>query len=317
MHRSSKQIKLTKIFILVMISFSSAAVQGAGLALSPGVTTDIIDKIDQIEDENLREMLRTSVFPGFVERSLNLPNRPEETLNAFEKNYKTYPLNWDEQLENVRFLLDNTEDIAKLTPENLVYKDIEFGEAIIPVTDKRVKDILRTTYLDGEIQRLDEEKQMAMATLYKTETVNVGPKLQALEDEYALKLARLNQAENEYKKAKVEFLKLSNKKENGRIDDETYQTQTRQIVENFEQSFVIGSEVSLFDAQKIKQLGSSIYDSSIKIAPSPTVNSSLEKAPRLNQKAYYWTIALVLMVGALGVGYLAFRKIHHSKKFNI
>ncbi len=310
-------MKYKKHLWLLIFSFATpllflAPTALAGLAVNPGVTTDILDQIDQIQDETLREMLKTAVWPGFGERYLDL-DKPEAELSEFEKNYKAHPLTWDQKIENVRFILDQAEDLSQLTTENIEYKDIVFGESVIPVQDRRVTAILNTNYLEEEIQNLAEEKQSKMAALYETEQTNIGEKLQAIEDEYAIKLATLSQAENEYKEAKLAFLKLENQKEYGRIDDETYQEGTREVVENFESFFALGNEVSLFNDEKIKQLGSSIYDETVQIKTDPVV-STTQPPNVVNEKAYYWTISVVLMLLAIFLGYLAFRKISHNKK---
>ena len=269
------------------VLFSSAItinIAVAGLAVSPGVTTDVLDQIDQIEDENLREMMKAAVWPGFGDRYMNL-NQADEDLTQFEKNYKEHPLNWDEKIENVKFVLSEAEDISKLTTENIEYKDIVFGEAVIPVVDRRVTAILNTSYLEGEIQRLAEEKKVEMAALYESGQTNIGNKLQAIEDKYAIKLATLIQAENEYKEAKVEFLKLEQQKKFGRIDDETYQAQTLEVVKDFEDFFTIGNEVALFNEQKIKQIGSSIYDTSIQIQDPVTKPAAPNTNNTVNEKS--------------------------------
>ncbi|NCP67912.1 hypothetical protein GW756_03945 [bacterium] len=285
----------------------------AGLAVSPGVTTDVLDKIDQVQDENLREMLKAAIWPGFGERYMNL-DRPEEELSTYEKNYKEQPLTWDEKIENVRYILNQADDPSKLTTENIEYMDISFGESVIPVADRRVTAILNTNFLEGEIQKLAEEKQKSMAALYDTNQSNIGDKLQLIEDEYAIKLATLVQAENEYKEAKVAFLKLKNQKEYGRIDEETYQEETRAVVEDFETYFEIGSEVAVFDDEKIKQLGSSIYDDSIQIKEDTKNEPNENYIPQVNEKAYYWTISVILMLIAILFGYLAFRRLKHTNK---
>lgn len=298
-----------------LLFFSSAItlnIAVAGLAVSPGVTTDILDQIDQIGDENLREMMKAAVWPGFGDRYMNL-DRPEEELTQFEKNYQKHPLNWDEKIENVRFVLTETKDLSKLTTENVEYKDIVFGEAVIPVVDRRVTEIINTHYLEGEIQILAQEKQAEMAALYKTDQENIGDKLQAIEDKYAIKLASLIQAENEYKEAKVKFLKLEKQKQYGRIDDETYQTETLLVVKEFEEFFSFGNEVPIFSEQKIKQIGSSIYDSTIKINTNEaSIDNAYNNKP-VNEKAYYWTISILFAVLSLLMGYLAFRKIRANK----
>lgn len=298
------------------VLFSSAItinIAVAGLTVSSGVTTDLLDQIDQIEDENLRGMMEAAIWPGFGDRYMNL-NQADEDLTQFQKNYKEHPLNWDEKIENVRFVLSEAEDISKLTTENLEYKDIVFGEAVIPVPDRRVTAILNTSYLEGEIQRLAEEKQVEMAALYESGQTNIGDKLQAIEDKYAIKLATLIQAENEYKEAKVEFLKLEQQKKFGRIDDETYQAQILEVVKDFEDFFTIGNEVALFNEQKIKQIGSSIYDTSIQIQDPVTKPAAPNTNNTVNEKAYYWTISVILAVLSLLMGYLAFRKIRTNKK---
>jgi hypothetical protein len=299
---------------LILIATPLASkVNAAGLAVTPGVTIDILDKIDQVGDEDLREMLKTAVWPGFGENYLDL-DRPEAELTQFEKNYKTHPLNWDEKIENVRYLLDEADDLSALTVDNVEYKDIVFGESVIPVADRRVTEILNNTYLSAEMQNLAEQKQAAMAALNNDEDDNIGSKLQSLEDEYATKLATLSQAENAYKEAKIEFLKLENQKKYGRIDDETYQNETRRVVENFESFFSIGIDTPLFDEEKIRQIASSIYDDTIQIKTNESVYDASEKPKEINVKGYYWAISILLMLLALLMGYLAFRKIVSTRK---
>lgn len=308
----SKKI-VSKVSFLLIISFNTLPAEASGLAVNPGVTTNLLDKIDQIGDEKLRELFKTAVWPGFGEHYLDL-DRPDAELTEFEKNYKLHPLNWNQKIENVRFVLDQADDISALNTENVEYMDIAFGESVIPVTDRRVTEILNNNYLGAEAQKLAEEKQIAMADLYKIDQENIGDKLQTIEDEYAIKLATLVQAENKYKEAKIAFLKLENQKKYGRIDDETYQKETREIVANFEAFFEIGSEVAVFNENKIKQLGSSIYDDSIRLqseTAEPIPSTSLKQ---VNEKAYYWTISIILMLLALLFGYLGFNKLQKNHK---
>lgn len=305
MHKNIKKRTASLILFSLVLLVSNCF---AGLAISPGVTTDILDDIDKVEDEMLREMLKAAVWPGFGERHMDL-DRPDEELTPFERNYKQQPLTWSQKIENVEYILNQKEDPSELTQENVEYKDIVFGEAVIPVIDSRVVKINNTLYLSGEIERLDEEKQAAMAALYETGGEDLGLRLQQIEDEYATKLATLMQAEAKYKQAKIDFLKLNNQKKYGRIDDETYQRQTQAVVEEFESFFEIGSEVPVFEEEKIKQLGSSIYDESIIISESQSVESQVEPIPETNKKFYYWGLSVVFMLLALLLGYLGFKRI--------
>lgn len=299
---------------LIMISCLtlSHTVQ-AGLAVSPGVTTDILDNIDKVQDEDLREMLKAAVWPRFGETYMDL-DRPDEELSPFERNYKAHPLNWDEKIENVQFILTQKDDPSELTKENVEYKDIVFGESVIPVLDRRVVEINNTIYLSEEIEKLEVERQAAMSALYDSGATNIGLSLQAIEDEYAIKLATLMQAEKQYKQAKIDFLKLENQNKYGRIDDETYQQRTREVVEEFEAFFEIGSEVPVFDEAKIKQLGSSIYDDSIVIAEPDRVEIPETKNLSEKKKFYYWIIAGLLMTLALVFGFFGFKRIKKNKR---
>lgn len=285
----------------------------AGLAVSPGVTTDILDKIDKVQDEDLREMLKTAVWPRFGETYMDL-DHPDEELSPFEKNYKAHPLNWDEKIENVQFILNQKNDPSELTKDNIEYKDIAFGESVIPVPDRRVTEINNTIYLADEIEKLEAERQADMSALYESGSTNIGLDLQAIEDKYAIKLATLMQAEKQYKQAKIDFLKLENQNKYGRIDDETYQQQTRKVVEKFENFFEIGSEVPVFGEAKVKQIGSSIYDDSIAIAEPKKTPPIKVKNISEKKKYYYWTLSGLLMALALMFGFFGFRRIQKNKK---
>ncbi len=310
-----KQISFNrfKTGLLCALICVSPQVGFAGLAVNPGVSLDMLDQIDEIQDEGVREMLRASVWPGFGGRYMNL-DRPDEELSVFERNYKSQPLNWDQKIENVKHILDQADDLSTLTEEQLEYKDIVFGEAVIPAPDRRVTEILNTIYLEKEIQLLLEEKQAAMADLYNSGRENIGLELQRIEDEYAIKLATLMQAENAYKEAKIDFLKLDNQKKYERITAEEYQQQTLEVVSRFEDFFSIGSEVPVFSEDKVKQLASSIYDDSIQIA-KPVINEKTVETPtEVSNKINYWVISGILMLAALFLGMLGFRHLKKSKK---
>lgn len=279
----------------------SVHLANAGLAVSPGVTTGMLDQIDEIQDEPLREMLRTAVLPGFGRLHMNL-DRPEEELSQFEKNYKDYPLNWEEKLENVRFILDEAEDLTTLKPESVEYMDIVFGEAVIPVQDRRVTEILDSTFLANEAQRLEEEKQALMTKFYNNG--GDGMTLQEIEDQYAIKMATLVQAENQFKESKIAFLKLQNQQRYGRITDEEFNTQTLEVVQDFENFVSLAGNVPLFDEDQTKALANQIY-SEAKIKPilpgTPSGNT-------VNEKSWYWALSAILMLVALCFGYLAFKR---------
>ena len=91
--------------------------------------------------------------------AVHLDSTEAEILRDFH--YKNIS-KWDQKIENVRFILDQAEDLSQLTTENIEYKDIVFGESVIPVQDRRVTAILNTNYLEEEIQNLAEEKQSKM-----------------------------------------------------------------------------------------------------------------------------------------------------------
>ena len=86
------------------------------------------------------------------------------------------------------------------------------------------------------------------------------------------------------------------------------------MVKDFEDFFTIGNEVALFNEQKIKQIGSSIYDTSIQIQDPVTKPAAPNTNNTVNEKAYYWTISIIFALLALLMGYLAFRKIRTNKK---
>jgi len=308
---NTPKIQLSSILTLLLVTFYQTTF--AGLAVSPGVTTNILDNIDKVQDEDLREMLKAAVWPRFGETYMDL-DRPDEELSPFERNYKAHPLNWDEKIENVQFILEQKDDPSELTKENVEYKDIVFGESVIPVLDRRVVEINNTIYLSEEIEKLEAERQAAMSALYDSGATDIGLALQAIEDEYAIKLATLMQAEKQYKQAKIDFLKLENQNKYGRIDDETYQQKTREVVGEFEAFFEIGSEVPVFDEAKIKQLGSSIYDDSIVIAEPDRVEIPKTKNLSEKKKFYYWVIAGLLMALALMFGFFGFKRIKKSKR---
>ena len=278
------------------------------LAVSPGVTLDTLDKIDQIEDEALREMLHTAVYPGYGEKFLDL-NQPEENLSDFQKRYKAYPLTWEEQLENVAFILDQAEDLATLTPENLEYKDLAFGEAIIPAPDRRVLEIWDTNFLTDQEARIQAEREAAIVALGENPEAN---DLQAIEDQYATQIATLYQVEQRFKESKIEFLDLENKRQYGRIDEETYQEETRAVVTEFENFAQLGSDANLFDENSLREVSSRIYQDLD--ASSDTEINQAGGQRGLSLKFLHWFFAAILTLLGFGFVYLALRRIKKNHK---
>lgn len=293
--------------ILLNVFLVMPQVSSAGLALTPGVTTELLDKIDLVENQEVQVMLKSAVWPGYGNAVLEL-DRPDSELSDFEKKYKEQPLTWNEKIENVEFIL-NQNDPKNLNFKNLEYKDIAFGEAVIPVPDRRVQEIYNTFHLEEELNNLEREKLNAIAKASESNLEDVGQKLQTIEDEYAQKLALLMATENEYKKSKVDYLKISNQKKHGRISDEIYQQETRQIVEDFERFFEIGSETGLFSEEKIKQISSSLYEDPVKGSETLNDTSNKKQSSEKNTRLIYWVISVFLMVISITLAYFGLKRI--------
>lgn len=291
--------------IALFLGLSGLTQAQSRLAVSPGVTVETLDKIDQIEDEALKEMLHTAVWPGYGERYLDL-NQADEELSDFQKKYKAYPLTWEEQVDNVKFVLEQAEDLATLTPEKLEYKDLAFGEAVIPVPDKRVVAIWNTDFLTDQETRLQAERDAAIAALGENPD---GNHLQAIEDRYATQIATLYQVEQRFKESKVDFLDLENKRKYERIDEETYQAETRALVTEFENFARLGSDVELFDETTLRNVSGRIYqDSDIKTDESV---ESFDDSVTQNLKFWHWFFAFILT--ALG-GWFVYKALQRIKK---
>lgn len=299
---------VSKLSTVVLLQLLFATSSMAELAFTPGVTTTLMDDINKVEDEELRELLKSAVWPGYGEVVLDL-DRPENELSKFEKNYKKQPLTWDEKIENVKYVLNLHGSPERLTKENIEYKDVEFGEAVIPIPDRRVMKILNTLYLQSEFDKLEQEKLRNIDTAYQQDPKDFAKLIQTIEDEYAQNLALLVQIENKYKEAKIDFLKLENKLKYGRIDDETFQNETRDVVENFENSLVIGSKSKVFDKNKTKQIANSIYDNSIQLNNDSQVEAPIQIPSTSSSKYVYWTLSLIMMVISIFLGYLGFKYI--------
>lgn len=303
----SKHLSIALLWSLSQILFTPISL--AGLAITPGVSTDMVHRINVIEHEGLRAMLRAAVWPGYGPNHMNL-DRPDEALTDFEKRYKTYPLTWKQKIENVQFILDNAEDLATLQPEDLTYIDIVFGEAVIPQPDRRVLEIWQTDYFAEEASKLEAQKQAERAQLFQ----NTGKTLQTLEDTYAAKFAALIEIENKFKQAKVDFLTLENQFKYQRISEEEFNEKTRELLQEFERFAALGSQNAVFTPEQIREIGNRIYEPVVS-NPSTTIDTDSKKPNHL--KYWYWGLSLLFIAIALIFGYLGFRRQAHSHHKNL
>lgn len=226
------------------------------LAIAENTSFDTYEKVKQIEDPALQAMMMSAIMPGYGNSTWDLENLPEEEQNDFFKAYQEYPLDMRERIENVEYVLNNADDIATLGPEDLEYKDIVFGEAVIPIPDRRVRAIANQNFLLEYGQTLEEEKQAAL----QASVSEGGTSLQEIEDIYATKLRTLLVTENKFKDVKLKYVNLENQLKQGRITQDEFNEEVRILVAEFEDFTRLGGEAALFNEQSLRAVTEKIYE---------------------------------------------------------
>ena len=281
--------------------------QWGGAALNEGVPFETIDKIDKIEDENLRILLTASISPGMQDYYEAVP---EEKRTPFEKAYLKQPLTYEEKLENVNYILNNTEDITALNTENLKYKDISFGNSVLSIEDVRVKKIRSKSYLKDEAKRLLAEKNTQLAslkiapnmdTLARQEILN---KKEELEREYMAKISKLYNFEDEFIKFKVDYFDLKNQKNVGRITEDEFDQKVKNLYQEFETKSNRSFLKDVLTEENKKALSDDLLErKSLKIKTKKTkkINNIISKYQYYTFGGLFFIIAVILALFGLKV----------------
>ncbi len=284
-----------------------------GVAVGEGVNFKTIEKINKIEDESLKIMLKTSITPGYYEY---FAAKPEEKRNEFEKNYLKQPLSFEEKLENVNYLLDNAEDISKLSPDNLKFKDIKFGGSVIPVTDKRVKEVLNRSYLKDEEKALLVEKKEKLAKLILSDDMNaierqkIINQREDLEREYISKISKLYTFEDQFKEFKVDYLDLKVQKEQGRITTDEFDLAVKELHQGFEKKANRVQMKNVLTKETIKKVSDDLLEK------KPLFKNEEIKSQNLPFSKYiYIGVSLLLLAFGIMLGLFGFKTL--KRKGNI
>ncbi len=279
-------------------------------------------EVQKIKDEATRDWLIAAGAAGHIESSLGLRNRTD--LNTFEKNALENPLTLEQKIENIQYVVDQAEDVADINLNDIEYKDVVFGEAVIPASDKRVKEIAKSAYLQPEIDALMTQKEQEIQTLKNAQNPtdsslpdqqkNFG-QIQKIEDRYFGKLNTLMSFENEYKTLKIEALAIKNKHKSKRINQTQYESQAQKVLKDF-QSLVQKTKVkgqSLITPTRIDELSGGLFGNISK----KNITELTAEPPQASHdltKYMNWGFALFLVVLAFALACLGLVSLKKSKK---
>ncbi len=216
---------------------------GDGLALYDGVPLDLIQKVESIEDESVQNMIRAALVPNYGRYYGGFENLDlEDESNAFYRRYMEYPIDYQKRLENVEHIVDQADDLANLDVSTLEYKDMEFGGAVIPIMDARLRKISQTSYVNDEIQALIDERDALIAEIQAQIDAEedaliiqeLYSKITDIEKEFAAKISTVQAFEQQFKTFKMDFADIENKKLHGRITEEEYDSARRILFDEFQ-----------------------------------------------------------------------------------
>ena len=277
-----------------------------GLSLVEDVPYDLVKAVKTIEDEELQLILLSAIAPGYGNNRWNLDTLPEEEKGDFFKAYEEYPLTFQQKIENVQYIIDNAPDVRKLTADQLQYKDIAFGEAVIPIPDRRVRAVAAEAPLDSYAQRLEAEKTEAIRNASET-----GESLQSIEDDFANKTFALFAMENALKDSKIEYLNLLTQKDANRISEDEFNESVRGLVNEFETAAKVGTGSGFIGEEDLRQMTQQIY-----ATPVVGVNANTKTTEATTVKSVSWkyyALSFFLFITAL---FLLFIGINLLKKKN-
>ncbi len=277
-----------------------------------GVEFSTIEKIGTIEDKTLRDMIHSSIVPGYADRFLHIPHE-DDLKNDFEKAYVEYPLNYQERLENVEHLIENSGNLANLSPDELEYKDIIYGEAVIPIADKRIRDIVSQDYLTEEFEQIEADKDAQLEAITITDDMSIPEQQEAymkqnkIEREFEADLTTLMALEDEFKKFKVDFADIENKFEHQRINESEYEAERKALLNDFNNLVKTGKLADNISAERIDKLSQSLTSHYDKIDHNQRLNSNPESEITENtaQVVIFKVVALILFVLAIIFALLA------------
>lgn len=291
-----------------------------GLAIYEGVPLELVQKVESIEDQGARDMIRAALVPnygryfgGFEELDLS------DEANQFYATYMQYPLDYQKRLENVEFIVDQAEDIAKLDVDTLEYKDMEFGGAVIPVMDSRLRKIAEQDYIDEDFEALLAERDRKIAEIKARISAEpdalkqqeLRAELYAIEEEYAQKLSLIQAFESKFKTFKMEFADVENKKTHGRITEEEYDSARRLLFDEFQDYVSEKGVVAVIGDSKYESLSDNLVNTLKPEAAEPEVVTQndpvveVEVAPA--EPWYYKFFGFGFLVGGLLLGWGAYK----------
>ena len=196
--------------------------------------------------------------------------------------------------------------MRKLTADQLQYKDIAFGEAVIPIPDRRVRAVAAEAPLDSYAQRLEAEKTEAIRNASET-----GESLQSIEDDFANKTFALFAMENALKDSKIEYLNLLTQKDANRISEDEFNESVRGLVNEFETAAKVGTGSGFIGEEDLRQMTQQIY-----ATPVVGVNANTKTTEATTVKSVSWkyyALSFFLFITAL---FLLFIGINLLKKKN-
>ncbi len=316
---SVSSIDPTQLYASVLDAGGSDTTKSGGLSIMPGVSLETYEKVESIEDETTKNMLRSALIPDYGGMIADFTEKPASEMNDFEKAYNEYPLTYEERVENVEYILENSGgEIENLTPENFEYKDMVFGEAVIPVTDKRIRDIVSQSYLDNEMAELEAKKQAELDKVVVTDDMSITDQQAAyraqdeIERRYEGELSKLMTFEGELANFKVKFADVENQFEHGRITESEYETKRKALLNDFNNTVKTGQLADSVSSDRLKALSQSLtnrVNSVQENQSTSTDETSSGKKGYSTQTLIVKGSAVALFIIAIGLALLAIRKI--------
>ncbi len=296
--------------------------QKAGPVMAEGLKFETFQKIREIEDKTTRDLLWSASIPGRIDRRLGIDNKTEDQMNEFEKKRAASTLNRQAVLENIEYVINQADDVSAITIDNIEYKDIEFGESFIPASDRRVREVAESAYVQPEVEALIAEKESEIA---KAEALSVNKddvatqqetftQIKNIEDDYHGKINTLFTFENEYKELKITSLDIANKKERDHISESEYEAAGRDLIKHFDE-IVNKTQVKaegLITQERLEELKDGLVGKSIatqNVSKLPTASTKPPVAPAKFTQNMYGGMALILIILAIFLGWLGLSRL--------
>jgi hypothetical protein len=230
-----------------------------GLALYEGVPFELFEEVQKIPDEGLRFFMNAALAPGVSE---SFAMKPESERSRFEQDYLDSDINYDRRIENVAYALDIVGGGENLTPQNLRFKDLDFGGAIVPYEDVRVQGVENAPFFETAIESLEMEKEAELLALGEPENeqdrVRIQLQKEEIERNFVGKVETLMTLEEDYRDLQLERLDIQNQYENGELSDGDKEAKLRAVRAKADELFVIVQAEDLMEQTMIEDLGESL-----------------------------------------------------------